>query len=268
MKKIYSFEEWLGGKGACYKNTGEYAHKEYIKETFESVRPWFPNDSWEILQNSLYETLLKSYDKEKLKEKISHEFGKEIIGYDHDSGVSPKMLVIQYRYDYEFIKTEAFKQLLNLFNYNTTYIDPAERLIYLEPNIPDEMTWYVYGQCDGVIWHITKNRQAFDNIMKFGLKPKTAAYRKYPERTFFITGADKDEIYKNISKTKNMFFGSENHKELVLLKIDLKKFKKKLRFFMDPAISGMRAIWSSEYIPPFCIEEIKFYDLKKELENF
>lgn len=36
---------------------------------------------------------------------------------------------------------------------------------------------------------------------------------------------------------------------------------------MDSTIQGMRSIWSSEYIPPFCIEETKFYDLKKELEK-
>lgn len=106
-----------------------------------------------------------------------------------------------------------------------------------------------------------KNKISFDNIMKYGLKPKTVSYRNYSERVFFITGSIKDEIYKNILKTKNKFFVSENHKELVLIKIDLKKIKKKLRFFMDSTIQGMRSIWSSEYILPFCIEEIKFYDL-------
>lgn len=204
---IDTFEDWIEKHNLSQENIDISVHKKYIKDVFEPVYPWFPNNSWKFMQNTLYETLLKSYDKEKLKQKIHDSFSENIFDFGYDSNVSPKMLVIKYEYNYEFTKTYKFKQLLNLFNYTLTFIDPDDRLIYLEPNIPDEMSNYVYEHCNGIIWHITKkNKISFDNIMKYGLKPKTVSYRNYSERVFFITGSTKDEIYKNILKTKKTSF--------------------------------------------------------------
>jgi len=263
---IKTFEEWLSynyPNDIIEKNA---IHRKYVDCVFgKNGIPWKNNKNWEILQNKVYETLLKSYDKNKLKQKISDFFGEEIFQYDPDEEVSTKMLVVKYKRNYDFVKTEKFKSLLNLFNYNITFIDPSDRLVYLEPNVPDEMTRYVYETCNGVVWHITKNNSTFDNILKYGLKPKTASYRNYLERVFFVVGSNKDEVFKNLKKTKDMFFGSSEHTSLVLLKVDLKQFDKKLRFFMDPTIKGMRAIWTSEYIPPFCINKIRWDMLKDEL---
>ena len=264
---IKTFEKWLACNLPTEGIASNEAHKKYVNCVFgETGVPWANNKNWEAVQNKVYETLLNSYDKDKLKKKINDFFGDEIYQYDPDDEVSSKMLVIKYKRDYGFVKTEKFKSLLNLFNYNLTFINPSDRLVYLEPNVPDEMTRYVYETCNGIVWHITKNKATLDNILKYGLKPKTASYRNYSERVFFVVGGNKDEVFKNIKKTKDMFFGSDEHKSLVLLKVDLKRFGKKLRFFMDPTIKGMRAIWTSEYIPPFCISEVKWDEFKDELE--
>jgi CRISPR/Cas system-associated endoribonuclease Cas2 len=265
---VKTFEEWIVDNHTDDEFGNGEIHRKYVNSVFggNSI-PRIKNRNWEILQNGVYETLLKSYDKDKLKQKINEFFGDEIFQYDMDDEVSSKMLVIKYKRDYGFVKTGKFKSLLNLFNYNITFINPSERLVYLEPNVPDEMTKYVYETCNGIVWHITKNKSTFGNIIKYGLKPKTASYRNYSERVFFIAGSGKDEIFKNIRKTKDMFFGSDDHGSLVLLKVDLKRFEKKLRFFMDPTLKGMRAIWTSEYIPPFCINEIKWSDVKDELDG-
>ena len=91
---IKTFEEWLSDN--CPNDIIEKnaIHRKYVDCVFgKNGIPWKNNKNWEILQNKVYETLLKSYDKNKLKQKINDFFGEEIFQYDSDEEVSTKCLL-------------------------------------------------------------------------------------------------------------------------------------------------------------------------------
>ena len=47
-----------------------------------------------------------------------------------------------------------------------------------------------------------------------------------------------------------------NIDEICVLRIDLKKYKNTIRFFRDDSFSDLRAIFTYEPIPPYCISEV------------
>lgn len=256
---IKTFEEWCS-----LNNVNEPVfedHKKYVKSTFKKY-PFMDMivDTYQIYQHDLYETLFYSYDKDKLKQELLSKFGDLYEMDTIDNNVGKDMLLLKYKTNH-CIHSKEFNRILNFYNYTLTYIDEDDKTLYIEPNVPKEMTDYVYNECSGIVYHITKNQNTYDNIMKYGLKPKTSSYRKYNNRVFYTYGKTKKEIKQNIQDILNIFIGSNNHIDAKILKINLNLFRDNVKFFKDSTINDINAIWSSEYIPPYCIELVELNNL-------
>lgn len=261
---LKDFEVWCKERKIsenCIDNDvcNQYIYSQMMPHYPAGILHWHRED-YVMYTDDLYETLLHSYDKDKLYDEIINNFGEYIVAgqFDSNNKLSKYILSIKYKKDRNFINASKFTEILNLFNYNITYIDPVERFIYLEPNVPDDMTEYVYKKCDGIVWHITKNQDTKRNILSYGLKPKSSEYRKYSERIYVIAADRKTVLDRKIKRMKKMFSGDDEHKNMALLKIDLNKYDKKLKFYIDPGMNDPYTLWTSEFIPPFCIQEVEF----------
>lgn len=250
----YTFEDYCTDNHILYEEINDNIHKNFVIENWNPVlhREYFRYKS------NVYESILKSYDNKKLYNEILNNFDKDIVPYNYtyNDRATVKSFVIKYKKTYTFTETEKFRQLLNLYNYFITYIDKENKLIHLEPNIPDNMTDYVYNDCNGIVYHITKTDIYETKIKKYGLKPKTASYRKFPECVFVTTGKNEQEIKENIKYVKDILTDDPPYfRNTCILKIDLNKYKNKITLYKDNGMEN-NSFWTSEYIPPYCIKTI------------
>lgn len=254
-----SFEEWCKEQCIAESEITKETCEEYLNRQFNRTILYRRANLYLEYKDELYESILHSYDKDKLYKEIIKFFGNEIVKdyHDGDPDISKYILSIKYKNNYDFINTEKFKELKNLFNYNITYINPQERFIYLEPCVPEDMTNYIYTKCKGIVWHITKNEDTKRNILLYGLKPKSSDYRNCPERIFVFASHTEDGIRKKKNGMRKLFSKDVGHKNMSLLKIDLNKYDRKLNFYIDVAMNDPYTFWTSEYIPPFCIDEVE-----------
>jgi len=254
--KYYTFENYCEDHNILYENINDDTHKDFVMNNWSIVfhRPYY------VYKSHVYESLLKSYDTKKLYDKIVDKFGKYIVKYyaPYKDKATTKSLIIVYKDNIDFTKDPKFISLLNLYNYFITYIDYDNKEIHLEPNIPDDETNYIYDKCNGMVFHITLKNIYETKIKKYGLKPKTASYRKYPERVFVTTGENKKDIEDNIEFVKQILKEDVIYTEdnIIVLKIDLNKYKNKITLYKDNGMMN-KSFWTSEYIPPYCIEIFK-----------
>lgn len=250
----YTFEDYCRDNNINEDSIDDNTHELFVIGNWSIARhrPYYR------YQSKIYESLLKSYDSKKLYDEIKKDFNKYIVSdyYAYKDKANIKTIILKYTDD-SFINNEKFKSLLNLFNYFITYNDIKRKELHIEPNIPDDETDFIYNECNGIVYHITKKNN-YNQIKKYGLKPRTAAYRTFPERIFVTTAKSNNEIKANIDYVKNILLEdpSYNDNNIYILKIDLKKYKNKIKLFKD---NGMEndSYWTSEYIPPFCIKQIK-----------
>ena len=251
----YTFEKYCEDNNIDENSITNLTHENFVLANWSIARhrPYYR------YQSKIYESILKSYDSKKLYNKLKENFEKYIVSdyYAYKDKANIKTIIIKYKDD-SFIYTEKFKQLLNLYNYFVTYNDINSNVLHIEPNIPDAETEFIYKKCKGIVYHITK-KSNFKGIKKYGLKPRTAAYRIFPERIFVTSGIDNNDIKENIDYVLNILSEDPTYNEhnICLLKIDLNKYKNKIKLFKDNGM-GNDSYWTSEYIPPYCIEEINF----------
>ena len=250
---IYTFEDYCEDNRIMYDDIDDKTHEEFVTMNWSIVRhrPYY------IYKSHIYESILNSYDSKKLYDEIEKNFNDYIVhGYfPYKDKSTVKSIILKYKKDPSFVKTDKFEKLLNLYNYFITYIDEKYREIHLEPNVPDDVTNYIYDKCGGILYHVTK-KSAYQNIKKYGLKPRTASYRKYPERVYFTTGEDRRSIIENIDFVISILKQDESYiNNISVLKVDLSLYKNRISIYRDNTMDN-DSYWTSEYIPPYCIEEI------------
>lgn len=82
------------------------------------------------------------------------------------------------------IRDKDFQQLLFYFNYYVTRRD--ELTISLEPMKTDKINHFVFSNCCGIVYHITK-RDNLKKILKQGLRPMADNdYRYFPKKIFLF----------------------------------------------------------------------------------
>lgn len=213
-------------------------------------------------QEFLYESILKSYDPSKLIAAIKKEFGDVVVdsyimNYVGmiDGTSSPRSFGIQLRDDTDVDKfKKQIQHIINLYNYKITEYIAKERVIFFEPSIPEDATDYIYNDCDGVVYHITKTKNV-QSILSKGLRLKSGiTYRKFDERIFFtaapVSFLVKNNIYK-IAADKRYELS-----EMSIIKIELNKYSKKIRVFRDPQSTHAEGFYTMEYIPSKCLSVV------------
>ena len=260
----YSFERYCKENNIDEHSITDSTHEQFVMDnwSFLQYRPYYEYKS------CVYEILLSSYDAQKLYSELMSRFGDSLVEYHrmYNKKATNKSISLKYK-ELGFVDSEEFKTLLNLYNYTLTYIDEDTKEINLEPNIPDDLSEYVYDECGGVVYHITKYFKV-GNIKKYGLKPKTGKYRDFSERVYFTTGNDSNDIRNGLDRIYDIFTQDKTFdpSTLVVIQVNLNKYGHKVTLFRDNVIDD-NAYWTSEYIPPYCFEKILFYnDFMKEIK--
>lgn len=231
-------------------------------------------DMYSKYQQLLYESLLKSYDTKKFVNILNKKF-KEYIFKIELIKTSDIVNSIRIKFKKEFdITNKEYQSLLNLYNYyESKNID--NKIITLSPRISEDMSDKVYNESNGIVYHICPN-YVVDKILENGLRPKGGKNSKiyknrvwHPKSIYVIF----DKVDNN---TKNYFKREiENDKitneydnnvlsnnDVTILKIDLNKYDRKLKFYKD-TLGGKSFIYTKEYIPPQCISVYKENKIKK-----
>lgn len=248
---------------------------KYLELVYENFFQGYYCDMYDKYQYLLYESLLNSYDPKKLVKELNKKFKKYIEKIDIIS-LDRLTKNIRIKFYNEFDKSNSeYQSLLNLYNYyESKNID--NKIITLSPRISEDMSDKVYNESNGIVYHICPN-YVVNKILENGLRPKGGKNSKiyknrvwHPKSIYVIF----DKVDNN---TKNYFKQEiENDKitneydnnvlsnnDVTILKIDLNKYDRKLKFYKD-TLGGKSFIYTKEYIPPQCISIYK----ENKIKNF
>lgn len=220
----------------------------------------------------LYENLQTTLDTDKFIEKIKNNFSHyklEIIRNDFDS-----------KYNQFIIKCNDIKKLASNKNFielcdNANYeIIINQDQLTIKPIKGKDVTDEVYKY--PIIYHITPKYIYEDKIKKFGISPKgkskQKSYGSKYKRIYCFYSKDPMKLAPTFARIKKRFalydyghiesMNQNINKGYVILSIDLSKYKeRKIKFFEDSGQKGYNAFWTFDFIPYWCITEIKDIEL-------
>lgn len=213
------------------------------------------------LKNKIDESLIKSYDTNKLINKIKTKY-KEKINDIHiqksKSYIQSFSIQFNEKYNDEIVYDELLYKLIDFFGYYITeykyIISEKNYILRFEPIFGTKCNDLVYKKCDGIIYHITQEN-FIKNIRKKGLIPfENNSYRNFTNRLFFCCGESKEEIKNNIKFLLNQISNKDSY---IILKINLLKYNYKVDFYYDPSEDDKHNyIYANAYFFPHMIEEI------------
>ena len=221
-----------------------------------------------ILKNKIDESLIKSYDTNKLINKIEHKYKHlDISLYPSKSNESLFRIIFDNKNDYEkFLVDIYIQKQLDFFGYYITEKIDKDLCIVIEPNFGTKCTKFVYDNCNGLIFHVTSKEKYYYFIKDQGLKPfEGKHYRKFTERIFFITGENVDEIIENIKFIINQLHIINP----IILMVDLKENHYNVDFYYDPSEDNWHDfIYCNAWFPDKYITKInKISDLKVNIDE-
>lgn len=187
------------------------------------------------------ESLIKSYDTEKLKKALNKKYK---INDFHDyksKSDEPKRFAFGTDEDLynKLMSDEGFFKLIDLYGYTLTEINCIDNKIYdlhLEPNFGKKCNELVYDKCNGIVWHVSKKK--FEEfVAKDGIKPRAGKdYRIFSERVFLSCGETSQEMVDNVKFLIKQLAIPEG--KYVIYKIDLKRNRHhpyNVNFYYDPS---------------------------------
>lgn len=208
----------------------------------------------------MFENILHSYSAKNLYSKLLDIFGEDIIDVNF---VNPKKEITQFKIIikdssilYKILNDDRFWSTLRLYNYYDKIINDTENevSIILDPYKPQDITNKIYNEFDGIIYHVTSQEIYINNIKDKAIKPKWKIPNEYSKifrdgRIFFITNNDENKIQNQLKSIANL----KNIPDPIVLKVNLKEYRNKLRFRIDSSAFSYDAYFTEEPIPDFCI---------------
>ena len=268
---ITDINEWLL---SSYEDVADkMSEDEFYESKYDSC--FYDTPEYWLWQEQLYEMLNSSI---KTMSPIMLKLLDNVDGVEKIIRKSDYVIGIYYNDKFDK-DSDEFKTLLNFSNYFIQSKEEGGRLpnpFYLEARVPEELK----NDYD-CAYHIT-NKYAYEKIKKYGLKAsdKTKFVNHDPRVYMWVNdnklsswdimsyGRLSIRIWK-MSMHNNEFYDEVSLNDIVILKIDLKKFrehhKKPLRIFGDPAYNKKSAVFTLESISTEYISKISEEELKKEL---
>lgn len=250
-----SFDKFLELNNITNVTSNVY-YKIYIQENFnKSYRRYYKK-----YQDHLYEYIVQSYSASDLMKKI-YELSPNIhisnIKYVNNEDITEFSFNVDKKDDLNNIFTDKVISLLHLYNYylkeRTIIKDENNNESYnivIEPYKPKDITNKIYNEFNGIIYHITSKEIYVNNIKNKEIKPKWKRNDTYRDgRIFFIANNNEKEVQKQLQSIANL----KNTQDPIVLKINLKEYRNKLRFRIDSSAFGYDAYFTEEPIPDFCI---------------
>ena len=266
-----------------YSNTGSSKVDKFIGSLyFESLdRGAKASRKYELLQESLPEMTdeinekfiqnpdhdfilenLQTYNVSKLKAALIKNCGDMIddIMCDDENDKKPAFIFLKDGYNATELTTKDnnFKNILEFYNYFVTQIQ-GNNMIIAEPRYSERAEHYIYGDCHGIVYHITY-QDAADEIMKTGLRCKTGSrrkgfYRDFPKR-IYVVAVDPSFIDRPMQEViEDLAYAvTGTTTDMAALKINL--CKRHIPFYKDTAMRDEISYFTYNSIPPECIEKV------------
>ena len=239
----------------------ENMYKYYIQENFSDERGRY----YGLYQKYLYESIINSYSASDLMRKIwelSPDIHISNINYVNNQKITQFSFEVNKEDDLDNIFTDKVISLLHQYNYYVKLREIAKNnnkehyKIVIEPYKPKDITNKIYNELNGILYHIT-SKEIYSKDIKFKeIKPKWKGQKYNNEyrdgRIFFIGNNNINEIKRQL---KSIYITSKKfeNKTPIILKIDLNKYDKKLRFRIDSSANGYDAYFTEEPIPDYCV---------------
>ena len=184
--------------------------------------------------------------KEEAKEEFiySNEYGKKWLSIRPIS--KDKMIeLFPGRSKEEKFNIDAFeKEVFHGTGWSITSYLEAPQIIFISPYISIPKPKYLYH---GTV------KDRMPNIMKKGLKPGTSqGLFRYNNKLFLFTEYDKHAMMNLLT----VIHGSQNKKNIVILRINTEKFNK-FNIYKDINADDFDAVFTLSHIPPKALEVIK-----------
>lgn len=258
-----TFDRYLEVHNIDDNDIDEHTFEKYLLEScFQSE---YDYERFQNYQRNIYinETIGESWNYTRLIDKIKDKFDIYDLRTDKYWIEHNNVTAFSFYCDKDIRNDNELMHTLDLFNY---YIMKAEEnngewFFKIDPRKPKEVTNKIYNENCGILYHICTNEQYQKAKIK-GLNPRNIKtdneYRPY--RRYFVSNKNTDECYKSLLMLKS--FIQKEYDNVVVIKIDLNKFKHKLKFYPDTTGQGFSAYFTLDYIPAKCITEIDLNDLK------
>lgn len=164
------------------------------------------------------------------------------------------------------IDNDKFIKFMNLANW-AAYLAKDKNGDYLlvKPNKTEVMTDKVYSY--DFIYHYCPKFIYNDKISKYGLNTKNKFGNKY-EKIYCFWSKNPVEDMQQLARIKlrttdNIYKKEKIEKDnFVVLKIDLKKCKEKIRFYKDEESNSPHTFYTFEPIAPFAIVDVLEMNVK------
>ena len=214
------------------------------------------------LKDFIFEMLNHTSNSNDLINKIKNEFDSKIDSiFEKDVNSKYKTIEISSKYASSLCKDNKFEELCNFANYEIKYDEKDPYKIYLKPIKGKEVTNDVYKFPE--IYHITPKFIYDEKIKGFGLSPKAKSGKFH--RLYFYYNEEKITNFNKTFIRFNKRFKLEDtpilkdklDKGYVLLTIDLSKLNRKIKFYEDSGIKGMKAFWTFDFIPDNAIINVE-----------
>lgn len=258
-----TFDRYLEVHNIDDNNIDEHTFEKYLLEScFQSE---YDYARFQNYQRNIYinETIGESWNYTRLIDKIKDKFDIYDLRTDKYWIEHNNVTAFSFYCDKDIRNDNELMHTLDLFNY---YIMKAEEnngewFFKIDPRKPKEVTNKIYNENCGILYHICTNEQYQKAKIK-GLNPRNIKTdNKYrPYRRYFVSNKNTDECYKSLLMLKS--FMQKEYDNVVVIKIDLNKFKHKLKFYPDTTGQGFSAYFTLDYIPAKCITKIDLNDLK------
>lgn len=243
-------------KGARASRNYDLLAESFPEITNEIRKRFMQNPDCDfILEN------LQSHDSGKLKKVLLQEYGDKIWKIVCEDDTDKNIVYIYFKDILIMDKTvkddEKFKNILEFYGY---FISQTKRnIVIVEPKYTERADSYIYGDCHGIVYHITYKDVA-DKIVKIGLRCKTGSdrkgvYRDFPKR-IYVSAIDPSTVNRPmvdiLRDMSHMVMGTAA--DTVALKINLTKIH--IPFYVDKAMIDEISYFTYNNIPPECIEKV------------
>jgi len=258
-----TFDRYLEVHNIDDNDIDEHTFEKYLLEScFQSE---YDYERFQNYQRNIYinETIGESWNYTRLIDKIKDKFDIYDLRTDKYWIEHNNVTAFSFYCDKDIRNDNELMHTLDLFNYYIMKVEEnnGEWFFKINPRKPKEVTNKIYNENCGILYHICTNEQYQKAKIK-GLNPRNIKtdneYRPY--RRYFVSNKNTDECYKSLLMLKS--FMQKEYDNVVVIKIDLNKFKHKLKFYPNTTGQGFSAYFTLDYIPAKCITEIDLNDLK------
>ena len=183
---------------------------------------------------------------------VERYLGDHLDGWNPLFGKDRELDMIELRFS-SFIMSEIYeddpglRDILDFYGYYVTHIE--DNVIQVEPKYSRNMSSYIYGECRGIVFHMTDVNN-IPSIMRNGLRTKTARYRIFPRRVYVFADPDimdvNDDIFAEYAPEL-----MERPENLSVLKLDVRGMG--VDFYQDLAMDRDGVFFTYTNLPAACI---------------